>query len=308
MRIISLRIFLMLSLLIGCSTPDLVWAKAATELASPNVKVEQWVGKGFTFLDLPTEQQAAGYDIFREDQGDKGFEGDLSVRIPYNKYFGKEVTVTAVVAFPAGYDRQEYMVHMKVNKTGEKLIGRTRDGQLEGVVLTADLKNARRHFLGKTIYPKFRMLPGLYMADLNKMSEPVSIIIGSPVTVVDVYAGITSQEPIWLVVLVDGKKAILPITYSWTNIPIHRWRQTPGWQESLFTENPKVVLGGTQEVWNEIQDGTITEGMTKGHIALSWGKPPLNDINDAVWIYGTKKLHFKGDVLSSIETITTGGI
>lgn len=306
MRIISLRIFLVLSLLIGFSTPALVGAKAATELASPNVKIEQWVGKVFTFIDLPTEKQAAGYDIYRADQANKGFEGDLSVRIPYSKYFGKEVTVTAIVDFPAGYDRQEYMVHMKVNKTGEKLIGRTRDGQLEGLVLAADLKNARRHFLGKTIYPKFRMLPGLYIADLNKMSEPVPIIIGSPVTVVDVYAGITSQEPIWLVVLVDGKKAILPITYSWTNIPLHYWQQTPGWQESLFMENPKEVLGGSQELWNEIQEGTIEAGMTKGQIALSWGKPPLNDLNDAVWTYSTKKLHFKGDVLSSIETLAIG--
>lgn len=308
MKIVSLRIFLVLSLLVAVSTPGLAWAKAKTsiETSAPNIKVEEWTGKSLTFIDLPTEKQATGYDIFTVEQAMKGFEGDFSVRIPYRKYVGKEVTVTAVIDFPGGYDRKEHMVHMKVNNTGEKLIGRTTNEQLEGLVLTADLRNARRYFLGKTIYPKFRMLPGLYIADLNKMSEPVPIIIGEPVTVVDVYTGIRSQEPIWLVVLVNGKKAILPLTYSWSNIPIHYWQQTSGWQEALFMENPKDLLGGDQELWKAIQDGVIEKGMTKNHIALSWGKPPLNDSNDEIWIYGTKKLHFKGEILDSVETLVEG--
>lgn len=192
---------------------------------------------------------------------------------------------------------------MKVNGTGEKLIGRTMGEQLEGLILTADLKNARKYFLGKTVYPKFRALSGLYVPDLNTMPRAVSTIIGGPVTVVDVYAGIQSQEPIWLVVLVNGEKAILPITYSWTNIPIQGWEQTPAWQEDLFIENPRVSLGESQELWNKIENGNVKEGMTKGQIALSWGKPPLNKTNDSVWIYGNKKLSFNGDVLNAIEIL-----
>ncbi len=44
--------------------------------------------------------------------------------------------------------------------------------------------------------------------------------------------------------------------------------------------------------------------MTKGQIQLSWGKPVRTEVNDSVWIYGTKKLNFSGDALHSIETLS----
>ena len=236
------------------------------------------------------------------DQANQGFQGDLSVRIPYAEHVGKSVTVTEIVSFPAGYNQQEYMVHMTVNDTGEELIGRSIHGQLEGLVLTSDLNNARQQFLGKTVYPKFRELSGLYVPGAK--SQTVSTTIGGPATVVDVYAGNQSQKPISLVVSVNGEKTILPIAYSWTNSPIQSWTQTPPWQDALFTEDPRISLGGSRDLWNQIETGNIEEGMTKGQVHLSWGKPFRVEANDSVWIYGTKKLSFEGDVLHSIKTLS----
>jgi len=304
MRTASLRIFLVLTLLIGLGINNSVWAEQSSETPSPNIKVEQWIGNVFTFIALPADKQVVGYRIFTEDQAIQGFEGDNSLRIPYKKYVGKEVTVTEVEVFPDGYNLKEYVVHMKVNDTGEKLVGRTVGLQLEGLVLTADLNKARQQFLGKVVYPKFRELSGLYVPVLNTAPSAVVTKIGGPVTVVDVYAGIQSKEPIWLIVSVDGEKAILPIAYSWTNLPIQCWDETPAWQESLFTENPRVSLGGSRNLWEKIENGDIEKGMTKGHVYLSWGKPPHDKVSDSVWIYGTKKLSFNGDVLISIETIS----
>jgi hypothetical protein len=193
------------------------------------------------------------------------------------------------------------MAYMTVNDTGEKLVGRTMRGQLEGLVLTDDLVNARQQFLGKTIYPKFRELTGVY--DPGSYAIPTSITtpIGGPATVVDVYAGNQSQEPVWLIVTVNGEKAILPIAYSYTNVSVNTWTQSPPWQEALFMENPRSTFGWSQEVWNAIESSSVEEGMTKEQIRLSWGKPNSIDGNGATWIYGTKKLNFSGDVLQSIE-------
>ncbi|MDF2856962.1 MAG: hypothetical protein K0Q87_2813 [Neobacillus sp.] len=304
MKMFSLRILLVLSLLVGLGTVGSVSvAKAPSENSATNVKVEQWIGHNFTFLALPIDKQSAGYEFFIVEEGAQGFHGDRSVRIPYAEYVGKQITVTGIVPFPAGYNQEEYIVNMTVNDTGEKLTARTMRGQLEGLVLTSDLTNARQQFLGTTVYPKFRDLSGLYWTS-NTMPVSVSIPIGSPVTVVDVYAGNQSQKPIWLIVSVNGEKAILPIAYSWTNTPVQVWAETPPWQADLFVEDPRISLGGSYTLWDQIENGNVEEGMTKGQVHLSWGKPMRTEKNDSVWVYGTKRLTFYGAVLYSIETLS----
>jgi hypothetical protein len=303
MKLFSLRILLLLSALIVLGTGGSAWAAVSSETASANVTTEQWTGHSFTFLALPADKQAAGYEIFPVDQANQGLEGDRSVRIPYAGHVGKEVTVTQIVSFPAGNNQSEYMVYMTVNDTGEKLVGRTMRGQLEGLVLTSDLKNARQQFLGKTIYLKTRNLPGVYVPGTDANPMTVATSIGGPATVVDVYTGNQSQEPIWLILSVNGEKAILPIAYSWTNMPANAWTQTPPWQDALFTEDPRLSFGWSQDAWNKIENGTVEEGMTNEQIRLSWGKPTSIEDNGAVWLYGTKKLSFSGNVLQAIETI-----
>lgn len=303
MKLFNLRILLVLSLLVAFVSVGTVWAEPASEAPAVNLTTEQWTGHSFTFLALPADEQAAGYEIFPVDKANKGFTGDRSVRIPYAQHAGKKVTVTEVIPYPAGPNMQEYMVYMKVDETGEKLVGRTMRGQLEGLVLTADLTNARQQFLGKTIYPKFRELAGLYTPGSEEVPKSVSTSIGGAATVVDVYAGNQSDEPIWLVVSVNGEKAILPIAYSWTNIPEPNWTETPPWQEALFTEDPRPSLGWSHSLWYQIENGNVEAGMTKAQVLLSWGKPVQKVEDDTVWIYDNKKLNFNGDVLQAIENL-----
>jgi hypothetical protein len=302
MKRFSLRFLLVLSVLVVFGAGGSAWAENSNETPI-NISTEQWAGHSFTFLTLPADKQAAGYEIFPVDQANRGLEGDRSVRIPYDTHVGKEVTVTQVVSFPAGDNQSEYMVYLTVNETGEKLVGRTMRGQLDGLVLTADLKNARQQFLGKTIYPKFRKLSGLYVPGVDAIPTTVSIPIGGAATVVDVYAGNQSQEPIWLIVSINGDKAVLPIAYSWTNMPVNSWMQTSPWQDAFFTEDPRVSFGWSQDMWNKIENGIVEEGMTKGQIRLSWGRPVSMEDNGGVWMYGTKKLKFTEDVMYSMETI-----
>lgn len=126
----SLRILLVLGLLISLGTAAPSLAGAAGKSSPAGIKTEEWAGHSFTFLALPADRQSAGYEIFTLDQADQGFQGDRSVRIPYAGHVGEQVTVTEVVPFAAGDNQLEYMVHMVVNTTGEKLIGRTMRGQI----------------------------------------------------------------------------------------------------------------------------------------------------------------------------------
>lgn len=302
MKRFNLRVFLIFGLLLVLGTGGAAWAAVSSEGTPVNLTTEQWTGHSFTFLALPADKQASGYEFFTIDQANMGFQGDRSARISYREHVGKEVTVTQIVPFPAGNNQVEYMVYMTVSGTGENLVGRTMRGQLEGLVLTADLMNAREQFLGKIIYPKFRELSGTYLPGMDAIPMTVATSIGGPATVVDVYTGNQSQEPIWLILSINGERAILPIAYSWTNLPENAWSQTPPWQEALFTEDPRLSFGWSQEEWNNIESGIVEEGMTKGQIRLSWGKPSSIEENGAVWIYGTKELRFSGDVLHSIKT------
>lgn len=244
-----------------------------------------------------------GYEIFKVEQATKGFEGDPLVRIPYAEHVGKQVTVNQIVSFPAGNNLKESLVYMTVNDTKEKLVGKTMREQLDDLILTADLKNARQKFLGKTIYPKYRALSGLYIPMVNETPMPVAIPIASAVTVIDVYAGNQFREPIWLIVSVNGEKAMLPISYSWTNVSVNQWTQTSPWQDALFTENPRLTLGWSQDIWKNIEEGNVKNGMNKDQILLSWGKPNYVDEENNNWSYGSQKLNFSKDVLHSIEII-----
>lgn len=303
MKRLCLRILLVLSLVTGFGACSSAWADAPDPLSSSNIAIEQWPGRSFTFLALADTSQAAGYEIFKMEDATRGYSGDRSVRLPYANYVGKQVTVTDVTPFESGYDQPDYIVHMKVNETDELLSGRTSRGQLEGLVLTADLDSARQYFMGKTVYPKFRALKSAYMPGQFRSAVSVPIKIGGPVTVVDVYAGERSEEPIWLIVSVNGEKAILPMAYSWTNISPQFWTQSAPWQGSLFIEDPRMTLGWSQELWNKIESGQVDAGMTKDQVHLSWGKPVRREANGSAWIYGPYRLNFSGETLSNIENI-----
>ncbi len=291
---------LVMCMLLGLGS-DAAKAGASADGASQNLKIQQWKGQSFTFMSLPDDKQAAGYSIFKVENASRGFQGDVSVRIPYNTHVGKQVVITEVVAFDAGYGLKEYMVYMNVIDSGEKLVARSMRSQVNGLVLTADLKNARKHFLGKTVYSKLRELPGLATSE-NPMPQAVKVGIGAPVVVADVYPGIQIQDPIWLVVTANGQKAILPMNYSWTNMPQVFWNDRPAWQDDLFLEDPHKTFNWSSDMWKQIETASVTVGMLKEQVRLSWGEATDMEQDGFVWIYGDKKLTFNGDVLISIET------
>ncbi|MFA6849824.1 MAG: hypothetical protein WCS30_05670 [Selenomonadaceae bacterium] len=288
MKQFGLRILLMLSLIIGTGAAS-AFAQNASDNDPVNLTIEQFSGNDFTFLNLPSDQKTVGYEIFTVKQAEAW---DRSYPSDFSGHVGKEVTVTKTVWVP---EQKEYLVYMTVNDTGEKLAEPTRNGQLASLVLSDDLAKAKEKFLGKTVYPKVRGLIGLNSA----VKTP--ILIGSPVDVVDVIAGTNAQTPISLIVKVNGEQAVLPIAYSWTNLPAASWSNTAAWKESLFLKNPRKHLGWSRSVWENVDKANVVEGMTKDQVLLSWGKPNFTEDNGTVWTYGRKILTFSEDKVKSIE-------
>lgn len=302
----GLRTILLVCLLLA-GRAGVAQAEVSPAAPSPDLTPEQWVGHKFVFLDLAADKQADGYEIYPAEQAQLGFAGDRSVRIPYAAHVGKEVVVTAVARYDAGDYRDDYVVHMTETDTGKKLVGRTMSGQLEGLVLAGDLQRARQQFLGKTVYVKRRMLEGAYDPRTNPAPVPVKVPIGAAAQVLDVYAGLQACEPIWLIVSVAGQRAILPIAYSWTNRPVNTWGEKPPWQKELYTEDPRVTMGWSNDRWQQIEDGVVQKGMLKEQVLLSWGPPAFayTDPQTAqeVWNYGTSVLRFTGERLDGLERV-----
>lgn len=301
MRHIRVILFCMVLLLGSC----VLTGFSATAMSSPNLPPEQWVGKTFLFHALPADRQGDGYEIFKTGDAELGWAGDRSVWVPYAAHIYKRVRITDVVGFPAGTNQKEYLIYMIEKDTGMKLVGRTVRGQLEGLLLETDLNQARKQFLGKKVYVKKHFLE---LEDKlgGEPPQTISVRVGGGVQVVGVRAGIRTDEPIQLIVLVDGQRAVLPIAYSWTNIRGSAWKQIQPWQEMLYIEDPRAKLGWPQEVWDKVEAGSVETGMTKSQVELSWGLP--EDIIDdpygswkSVWKYGTSFLTFKGDCLVAIE-------
>lgn len=310
MKLNSLRLALMAMLLVLLGSLGTAWADNSQQESSPYLTPDKWIGQSFTFLPLPAADQSAGYEIFDVELAKQGFNGDRSVRIPYAQYVGKQVTVTDVVTYLASDNQYEYIIYLEEKEFKQKLAGRTSRGQLEGLVLTADLDKAKQQFLGKTVYVKLRTIESLY--DPQTDMEPISIPtkIGSAVNVVDVYAGMKSSEPIWLIVATDTQKAFIPITYSLTNVPSNFFQQNPPWQEKIMLTDFRASSGWSEELWNQIDAGIVNLGMTSEQVRFSWGDPASisqhdTDPNISIWKYGTKILNFLGDKLTSIESELT---
>ncbi|MDR3589880.1 MAG: hypothetical protein P4N41_09505 [Negativicutes bacterium] len=300
MKIGVLRLILAIGLMLAGFSGSALAEEAGPP--SANLPVESWVGQSFVFLALPADKQDDGYDIYAEDQAARGWQGDQAGRIPYAAHVAKQVTIIRVVA--TADPVFDYIVHMEERETGMKLAGRTIRGQLEGLAPARDRENARQQFVGRTIYTKRTTLIGVADPATNPGPLSLTVPLGTPILVTDVWDGIQSAEPVWLVVSVHGQKAVLPIAYSWTNQPANSWSAGLPWQQVLFLEDPRQQAGWSQEVWNSVVAGEVKKGMTKEQVRLSWGNPSRTDETSpggSRWFYGNTWLDFTGEVVAAVN-------
>jgi hypothetical protein len=255
------------------------------------VPVEEWVGRVFIVLPLEQSKKADGYAMtFQAPRPELQTAGG-NIRAEWLE--GKQLQVTAVKRLPAsgqGLPADDYEVALQVADDGTVVAAKALGGQLAQVVLVDDLAAAKKRFVGKTVYSKRLAIPA-YQETL----ATIRVKISEPLTVEDVIAGISADEPIWLVVsTADKRRGYIAIAYSQTNMHPGVWPTARPWETVLFEDDPRTVYAWDDQVWEAINDGVARQGMTPDQVRLAWGEPRsiVKTEGDETWYYPDKLVKF----------------
>jgi hypothetical protein len=318
-----------LLLLVGCGTPppperDIAAANPDSS-ASPGdsltqgvtppqeprpvlLEPEQWPGTRFVLVEKVKMFRRFGYQLYTSADLDAdrrppnpAIELD-NHRLKYDVFAGTAVTATAVERQVDG----EYLVTFKTDTLGLTVYGRTSGGIIEGIHPEADLAAARERWLDRTVFSRRRIVDA-YDSAASRFST-VKVSMTEPLRVNEVRWGMTPlpPKPIWLMVRrPDGSRGIIPVNYSWTNVPPGKRTGRVPWAMDILEEDPR-TYGWPEEVWEAIDESKILTGMSERQVVLSWGEPTesrsrLSERGEKVreLLYPGNKLLFQGDTLVS---------
>jgi hypothetical protein len=129
-------------------------------------------------------------------------------------------------------------------------------GQVAKMVPRRSCRVRRKRFAGKTVLSKRTAIPAF-------QEEPgtIKVKINEPLKVEDVIAGISADEPIWLVVsTAEGSKGYIAIAYSLTNVHPGIWMTARPWEAVLFEEDPRTLYAWDEQPGRLINDGVAKDG------------------------------------------------
>lgn len=262
------------------------------DASSAAVPVEQWTGKVFTVLPLEGGKKAEGYPFRLVAAGsEQTVAGGTNIRAGWLEGKKLEVVeaklINTVQEVPAV---QDYEVTFREQAGGATIIARAMGGQVESLVPADDLVNARKHFAGKTVYSKRQAI-----AAFQDTPGTVTVRIDEPLQITDVIAGISANEPIWLVVATqDNRKGYIAIAYTLTNVQPGYWRDGKPWLSVVFEQNPRELFTWDDETWANINAGVVKAGMLRDQVRLAWGEPlsVRSADGEEVWYYADKLVKF----------------
>jgi hypothetical protein len=314
------RLLIVFILFISVILPNIIHAQRSigkvetkdykdTKTEKLDYRVIDWIGKTFIFLEQPKSLQQYGYKLYLDKiySIKRGYNPELETDVKdlrYDKFVGKIIKVIEIENDPSWHG--DYTVTFNVEELNKKIYGSTYKGYIDGIALFDDLSKAKKRWLGKTIYSKWRVIL-TYSAGLNDWGEE-KIKIGDPLKVKDIWWGFYSTRPLWIIVeTARGEKGYIDTAFSWTNIYSDRWTENRPWENDLFEFNPKKKYNWSSEIWELINNGEVRIGMNKEQARLSWGKPEKinKDIYEGrikeQWIYKVQYLYFENDKLTAIQ-------
>ena len=138
--------------------------------------------------------------------------------------------------------------------------------------------------------------------------DNIKVRIEQPLTVTDVRWGMTPlpPKPLWIMVETQtGEKGFIPTHISWINAMIDNKNNSAPWNDDLLETDPKKLYSWDEAVWENINNHSISLGMTRQQVRMSWGRPksiaqgPSNDTE--TWVYTSQSLNFVNDLLIATE-------
>lgn len=267
-----------------------VWGAPGQEPAA--IPVEEWTGKIFTVLPLEGGKKAEGYAFTLKTPRPELTTAEGNIRADWLE--GKKLEVVSVKQLAAGQQAaplNDYEVVFRETTSGALLTAPALGGQVAQVVLASDLAEAQKYFAAKVVYSKRLAIPAYQTAP-----GMIQVKINEPLRVEDVIAGISSAEPIWLVVsTADKRRGYIAVAYSLTNVQPGIWTGTKPWTAVLFEEDPQALYAWDEEIWTAINSGLAKQGMIPDQVRLAWGEPLsiVRADGEETWYYPDKlvKIH-----------------
>jgi len=264
------------------------------------IPVEKWVGNIFTVLPLPQPDQGEVYSFTLVNSAPNNIV-DESGKVRADWLAGKKLEVQSVKFLANNASIDDCQVVFRETTSGVILTAQAISGQVPHLVLSDDLTNARKYFMGKTVFSK-----PLAISAYQTTPHAITVTVDEPLRVVDVVPGVTASEPIWLVVTTpDNVKCFIPIAFSNTNTYWGFWTQGNPWSAVIAEKNPLDAADGNKNVRAEIASGSIALGMSPDQVRVAWGEPQFIGAGatsaEQMWFYPGKLLKFNASGLYSIE-------
>lgn len=266
-----------------------------------NLSIDQWVGNEVIVLEKPQIFRQNGYELFFCIELDSCIEKSDSTtnhkngRIRYEVLSGRVLKISNVE--PLG---NEWLITFENDSIKKKIFGKTHKLVIKEIGFISDLENARKRWIGKTVFSK----KGVISTIKEDRSGFGSLKVGhrDSLMVIDVKWGYTPLpvDPIWLMVQTPvGNRGFIPLRFSWTNTASDRIRKFNPWKEFIMETDPAETYSWDENTWEIIDNHRIVIEMTTEQVLMSWGEPlkrtnkEYQGVKTECWIYGSHELYFK---------------
>lgn len=271
--------------------------------AFPTVPESSWAGMRFIILPQSKALQHYGYQELYQDANQEVGTGPGYAPLRYGDYAGRIVRVAGIGRgnLPGGDHVDEADLQLEGDK---KIIhGDIDHGCMTDVAPAADLENARKLYLGKTLWLSHGYLssydPEKDVSDapgspgLHEAFQKVAVKQYSPVKVLDVVPGWYASAPVrFMVQEENGPEAgqgYVDVHMSDTNVP-DDLKVIDRFQDTFSEVDPRTKYSWPPKVWTALENKQVFVGMTAPQVRLSWGAPkevrhPAGESNAEQWVY-----------------------
>ena len=285
--------------------------------AFPTVPEANWMGMRLIILPQSKSLQHYGYQELYQNSAKDTVQEYPPLR--YEEYAGRIVRVVGIGRgnLPGGDHVDEADLQME---EGKKIIhGDIDHGCMNDVAPANDLENARKLYLGKTLWLSRDHLtsydPEKDMSDasgspvLHEAFQRVPIQQYSPVKVLAIIPGWYSSAPVRFVVQEEGgaeaAQGYVDVHMSDTNVP-DDLKAIDRFQDTFSEVDPRTKYQWSLKVWAALENKQVFAGMTAQQVRMSWGAPKVQTVGQngaEQWTYDpTHVLTLKQGVLENISS------
>lgn len=252
--------------------------------AFPTVPESNWAGLRLIILPQSKALQHYGYQELYQDTNQNTAPRYAPLR--YEEYAGRIVRVVGIGRgnLPGGDHVDE--ADLQLEGDNKVIHGDIDHGCMMDVAPAADLDNARKLYLGKTLWlssdhlstydPQKDTSDAAGSPALHEAFQKLSIKQYSPVKVLNIVPGWYASAPIRFVVQEEGGakdvQGYVDVHMSDTNVP-EDLRAIDRFQDTFSDTDPRTKYAWSPKVWTALENKQVFVGMTAQQVRMSWGAP-----------------------------------